>query len=275
MHHLAMPSAPDRRRLRTTFDDVADLYDRSRPRYPTTLFDDLVGLADIPKEARILEIGCGTGQATVALAERGFQLTGIELGARLAEVARRRLRAFPAVEVVTADFEQWNAPEGSFDAVAAFTAFHWLDPATRYEQAAQAIREGGALAIVETRHVRLDDADPFWLDVQADYDILAPTDEVSPPPHPDAVGDLSAEIEATPYFRTIGVRRYLWDVIYSADSYLAVLDTYSNHRALNSRARGELYHRIRRRIEARPGQTVSKTYLATLNVAHRVAAPTA
>jgi hypothetical protein len=44
------------------------------------------------------------------LAKRGLAITAVELGAELAAVARRRLAAFPAVDVVTAPFEAWEPP---------------------------------------------------------------------------------------------------------------------------------------------------------------------
>src|SRR3954463_11880016 len=94
-------------RLRTTFDADAARYDRARPGYPSALFDDLAALAGLGPGSRVLEIGCGTGQATVPLAERGYQVVAIELGAELAVVARRNLTRFPAVEVVTGAFEAW------------------------------------------------------------------------------------------------------------------------------------------------------------------------
>ena len=56
---------------------------------------------------------------------------------------------------------------------------------------------------------------------------------------------------------------------YSADEYLALLDTYSGHRAWDAAVRERLYARIRRRIDERPGGIVRKTYLATLNLARR------
>jgi hypothetical protein len=59
-------------------------------------------------------------------------------------------------------------------------------------------------------------------------------------------------------------------VVYSADEYVAVLDTYSGHLALDVATRGALLARIRRRIEARPGAEVRKAYLVTLNVARRL-----
>jgi hypothetical protein len=53
----------DRERPRSTFDQVAELYDRARPRYPAALFDDLAELAGIGPGSKVLEIGPGTGQA--------------------------------------------------------------------------------------------------------------------------------------------------------------------------------------------------------------------
>ena len=61
-------ASPDRQRLRTTFDEPPELYDRARPSYPPQLFDDLIALVQLPTAARLLEIGCGTGIATVPLA---------------------------------------------------------------------------------------------------------------------------------------------------------------------------------------------------------------
>src|SRR5918912_2954256 len=99
----------DRRRLRATFEEVPELYDRARPLYPAELFDDLVSYAGLEPGSRVLEIGCGTGQATLPLAERGFEVVCVELGAGLAAVARRKLAGFPRLEVVNAVFEEWEA----------------------------------------------------------------------------------------------------------------------------------------------------------------------
>jgi hypothetical protein len=82
--------------------------------------------------------------------------------------------------------------------------------------------------------------------------------------HSDEV--VTTEIEASGQFHNVGARRYLWDVIYSADDYIAVLNTYSHHRALDDEVRERLIERIHQRIEARPTRTVRKTYLALLYV---------
>src|SRR3712207_8534512 len=112
----------DRNRLRLTFDGAALLYDKVRPGYPEELFDDVVALYGIPSGGRVLEIGCGTGQATVPLARRGYHVLCVELGENLAAVARRNLATYPRAEVLTADFEDIPLPEEAFDLAASATA---------------------------------------------------------------------------------------------------------------------------------------------------------
>jgi SAM-dependent methyltransferase len=252
------------RQLRATFDEVAEQYDRARPTYPEELFDDLIDLAGLGPRTRVLEIGCGTGKATLALAGRGLRITCVELGTSLAAVAQRKLALFPGVRVVNADFETWRPERADFDAVVAFTAFHWIPPELRYLKSAALLREGGALAVVATHHVLPEDGDTFFLEVQADYDDLLPG---GPPGPPDAAAGFAEEMEASGLFRVAGERRYQWDVVYTADEYVDVIDTYSNHRALDDASRTELYERVRARIGDR---RVRKTYLATLDVAVRV-----
>jgi SAM-dependent methyltransferase len=251
----------DRRRLRATFEEVPELYDRARPTYPDALFDDLVAL--LPG-SRLLEIGCGTGKATAALVERGMDVTCVELGEKLAAVARRNV---PSARVITADVETWE-PDREFDAVAAFTAFHWLDPETRFERSARALRPGGALVVVETQHVLPPDGDPFFAAVQEDYDAVDRRPDNRPPPPPEEIADLTAAFDASGCFEPAQARRYLWDVTYAAGEYIAVLETYSGHRALPEAKRRRLYDLIRARIGDR---TVRKTYLATLTVARKTA----
>ena len=153
-------SREHRERRRATFDQDAGLYDRARPGYPPALFDDLAELTGVGAGSRVLEIGPGTGQATLPLAERGCQIMAVELGPDLAAVARRKLARFPGVEIVTAAFEDWPLPAVPFDLVLAATAFHWIDPAARVVKAADALRPGGWLATITTHHSSTGHAGP-------------------------------------------------------------------------------------------------------------------
>jgi len=243
---------------RTTFDRIAEQYEAARPTYPVALLDDLVSLAGIPAAGRVLEIGPGTGKASVALAERGFELTGVELGAHLAAIARRRLAAFPNAEIVVADYEQWEPERADFDAVVAFTSFHWIAPELRYAKSKRLLRPGGALAVVHPQHVLLPGVDvAFWESVFSDAGYV--------PPAPDDVDDLREEIEATGLFSEVTVHTHLWDVEYTADEYLALLDTHSPMLALPDEQRREIYSQLHTLITEHGGLT--ETYAGVLNVA--------
>lgn len=161
------------------------------------MFDDLITLARLRPGARIVESGCGTGQATLPLAERGFPIVGVVLGERLARFARRKLVAFPNVEIVTSFFEAWDAAGAPFDAAVAVLAIHWNDPAVRFAKSAHLLRNDGALVIVASRDVLPDGADPLWREVHEDYRAIAPEDPPPAPPYPDAVSEFSAEIAAS------------------------------------------------------------------------------
>ena len=254
---------------RTTFNDVAELYDRARPGYPAAVFDALEELAGIGPGCRVLEIGCGTGQATLLLAQRGCAIVAVELGSALAAVARRKLAAFPDVHVVVSAFEAWMLPETPFDAVVSFTAFHWLDPAVRVAKSADALRPGGALATIATHHVAGGD-EAFFVDVQACYERCVPT---TPPglrlPAADAIPSTSDELDRSGRFERVTSRRYEWERTDATAAYLDLLCTYSDIRALEATVRANLLHDIAHLLDSRYGGRVTKRYLTELRIGYR------
>jgi ubiquinone/menaquinone biosynthesis C-methylase UbiE len=62
-----------------TFDKVAKEYDKYRPDYPDQLFRDILDYSALNPKDSLLEIGCGTGQATKGFVNLGYQnITCIE-----------------------------------------------------------------------------------------------------------------------------------------------------------------------------------------------------
>ncbi len=112
------------REQRFLFDEVAELYDRARPRYQQVLFDDVISLSGIAPNGRILEVGCGTGQATLPFASRGFRMLCLGPGPALARLAREKLVSFPEVEVVPCTFEEWPLEAERFNLVISAQALH-------------------------------------------------------------------------------------------------------------------------------------------------------
>jgi SAM-dependent methyltransferase len=255
--------------LRGIFDEDAELYDRVRPGYPAALFAGLVERGDLGPDRRVLEIGAGTGKATVPLAMTGCRVTAVELGANLAAVCSRNVASFANVDVVTAAFESWPLPRTRFDMVLSATAWHWLDPAVRIRKAAQALRAGGLLAVIETHHVAGEEEDPFFVDVQKCYEQHDPATE--PGLRLPTVDDIPrlADTDGSDWFAPASFRRYRWHETYSTGGYLDLLMTYSGHRALPATNRTRLLDCIAQLIDHRYGGQITKHYLTQLWLARR------
>lgn len=197
----------------------------------------------------------------------------IELGENLAAAARRKLTAYPQVEVRIGAFENWPTEENAFDLVISATAFHWIDPKMAYPKTARALRSGVAIALFWNEHVQSDKSGDFFEAAQEIYRREAPAifdddEDYEGPPHPDEAPDRTGEIEESGLFGRVKVRKYRWDTTYDAESYIRVLNTYSSHRNLDSTARERLFRGIAGLIDADFGGRLIKGYLTTLYVAH-------
>jgi ubiquinone/menaquinone biosynthesis C-methylase UbiE len=225
-------------RRRESFDEVAELYDTARPDYPQQLVDDLLLLSGLGKGHRVLEIGSGTGQLTVSLAEHGLSVVAVELGSNLARIARRNLVRFRDAEVVVADFDEWALPSDPFDLVAVATAFHWLDPTTRVLRCADALRPGGVLAIVETCWGVSCGDDRFSLESQQCYARWDPDyDPAFRPPRLKELRENCDDLALSQLFDMIAHRRYCCARDYDAAQYCNLLGTFSNIRAFAEHTR--------------------------------------
>lgn len=270
-----------RHRLRAGFDDAAQTYQRTRPVCPPRLFDDLICLAGLAPGDRVAEIGCGTGQATVPLAERGLAVTAVELGANLAAVARRRLAGFPQTRVLTTSFETWEPDDVPFDAVVAFSSLHWIDPHLRYAKPAALLKPGGAMVVAGCQWARPADAGPFWVDVQEDYRAVGYEGDPPPPPgqiapwhFPAGAGapaeaGAGAPAEAAPFFDEVASLRYPFQFVYSAEDYVAILATQSDTRALGEARAADFLSRVSRRLESLGSPQLTATFVARLTVGKR------
>ena len=261
----------DRDSLRQTFDQAAALYHRARPEYPGELFDHLIDVTGLVAGDAVLEVGCGSGKATLPLARRGVRITCIELGAQLAAAARENLAGFSDVRVVHSSFEDWIPPgNADFRLAMAATAWHWIDRGVRYRKAWEALRPKGHLAFWSASHVFPDDGDRFFVEVQDVYDeIGASLPSSTRWPRPGELEEHREEIEASSLFSVVDIRHFDWETVYDADSYIDLLDTFSGHIAMEQAKRRHLYAEIRRRVAARSDGLVRRHWGAVLHIARR------
>lgn len=177
----AVKNAKERHELRRrSFNRIAELYDEARPTYPEQLIEDALRLSAIPPAGRILEIGPGTGQATLPFARRGYSMLCLELGERLAKILTRKTRSYAKVEVRNTAFENWPVEPGAFDMVLSATAFHWIPARIGFSRAADALKPGGSLALIWNFRETPDNE--LYRELAGIYDRCAPKlDNPAPP----------------------------------------------------------------------------------------------
>jgi SAM-dependent methyltransferase len=217
-----MPAVHDDRSRAEGFGAAAERYDRSRPSYPPELID-----AIDPAGRDVLDVGCGTGIASALLAARGARVLGVEIDARMAEVARAK-----GIDVEVASFESWDPAGRRFDRVTAAQAWHWVDPVAGAAKAAEVLRPGGRLCL-------------FWNIGRPPADVDGALDEVYAQMAPEAHG-VSVQtgyategygkeqdgIRRCPALTDPEVERFPWTRTYTRDQWLDQLPTHSDHAAL-------------------------------------------
>ena len=141
-----MNIAPPEVRARA-FDAWADDYDRYRPGYPAGLFDEIADRLELPADARIADLGAGTGKVSRAAARRGWRVTAVDPGEPMLAVLRQRAAAEELrIEVVRATAERTELPAAAFDAALAGEAYHWFDAPVALAEMARIVRPGGGIA---------------------------------------------------------------------------------------------------------------------------------
>ena len=130
------------------FNEVAEAYDRHRPAYPDALIDSACELAGLAPGARVLEVGCGTGQLTGSLLARGLRVMAVEPGKQLIALARDQLAGAGKVQFVNARLEEAALPGAHYPAVFSASAIHWVDPDVSWWKLAETLVDGGVLALI-------------------------------------------------------------------------------------------------------------------------------
>lgn len=122
------------------FSAVAAGYQAFRPGYPPALFAWLAGVT--AGHERAVDLGCGTGQASVALAAHFDEVIGLDPSAE--QIARAE--PHPRVRYRVAPAEATGLPDASADLVIAAQALHWFDPERLHPELARIARPGAVFA---------------------------------------------------------------------------------------------------------------------------------
>lgn len=233
--------------LRTTFNTAPALYHKARPRYPNEIYRDIAKYAAITGRSNLLEIGAGTGIATLPFAAMGCPLICLDIGDLLLAEAKRNLINYPTIEFVNQSFEEYDPHGNKFDLIFSATAFHWLDHEKAYPKIKSILKQEGTLAVFWYEHVANDidsKFDQFFVDVSQFYIKYMHADKSDAILLPyGSIRSTTEEMMKYEFFKEPQTRKYLFTVDYTADEYIDVLSTYSGHINLAKEIRVEFSKR--------------------------------
>ena len=248
--------------LRLTFNSDAPSYDKLRPTYTAQLFEDVISFANLTADKRALEIGIGTGQATLPFLQTNCTLTAIELGANLAAFVGQKYAGYPNFDVINQDFESVPLNENAFDLIYSASAFHWIAPEVGLPKVTRLLKPGGVFAWISNQpspapeHAHIYDA--FQRFYMKHPQFFGDKPQQSDPAYWQNIAKTKLDHRAS-LFREYGFTHathatYYGSRTFTAVEYAQLISTYSTHKSMPADLLATFLHEIAEVIDANGGQ---------------------
>lgn len=243
--------------LSWTFDTVASVYDKFRPGYVTELYQEIFHYIPIHSSSKVVEIGIGSGQATLPVLQTGCELTAVEYGAHFSELCRKKFQDYPKFSVVTGKFEDAEFCDDSYDLVFSATAFHWIPEEIGYPKVFSMLKSGGTFARF-ANHPMIDQSNPTLTEeINQIYQKYYYQHHKQKKKTPIVYGEEHAKqlSSIAQKYGFIDTRYAIFrrTRTFSAEEYSALLGTYSDHIALEETLRKEFFSLIEKAINHHGG----------------------
>jgi len=213
---------------RLVFNEIADEYDKWRPAYTPELYADIMAYSGINETSRALEIGIGTGIATLPILETNCRITAIELGDKLAEYTKRKFAGFNNIEIINTAFEDYVCPNDTYDFIYAACSFHWIPEGIGYPRVFNLLKSGGAFARFANWQQRDKDNEPLNEAIHKVYAKYMPSAVQKPDYTEEDCKRLADESLKYGFFK-VDYRMYHRKRIFDAESYVLLQRTHGGH----------------------------------------------
>lgn len=251
------------------YSPAAEAYNTARPHYPKDLIHQVVEIAQLSSNSKILEVGCGPATATVAFAQLGCSMICLEPNPDFYQLAQQNCQHYPNVEIQNISFEEWVLEAEKFDAVLAASSFHWIPPEVGYPKAANALKENGYLILLWNKE--LQPSYEVYQSLSSVYQHHAPSlnryeDSET---QKQILRGLGQIVTDSGQFKDLVSGHVKSEVTYTADKYLTLLNTYSPYLKLEPQSKEALFAGLRDRINRDFGGTLQLSYLSAFHIAQK------
>ena len=250
------------RERRTHFDEIVVNYDKARWDYPPELFSDIFSYIGANTERNALEIGVGTGKATAPFLSAGYTVTAVELGTNMAEFVKDKYKEYSGFDVIVSSFEDVDLGDNSYDIIYAASAFHWVDAKVGCPKAFRFLKSGGVFALFRNNLINGYEAYKETEDLYEKYylSVYPANRQHSSPRTREDLSSSSGIYNGYRFydmeqygFTDVSMKFYDVTISYSADEYIALLETQADHRGLPESNKRLLYEGIREIINVHSG----------------------
>lgn len=249
------------------FNLAADYYDRFRPSYPQEIIHTLISDTGIKENAKLLEIGAGSGKATGLFTDQGFDILCIEPGEDLVRLGNDRFFG-NSIRFETARFEEYNLPKQYYDVIFSAQAFHWVPQPIGYEKCAYTLKEGAFLAPFWNMYITYDNAlDNELINISNRYGGFA--DFLSESGCETRIKSIAAGMQDSKLFSAPKVYRKLWKQSYTADEYFGFALT-GNRFMQNSEEEKEMAYQELVSLANKHNGTIERPYLCVLYLSQKL-----
>jgi ubiquinone/menaquinone biosynthesis C-methylase UbiE len=132
---------------------IARFYDAGVEPFNAALRRYVLKVARPAPGMKVLEVGCGTGTNLALFAERGCEVSGIDLSPSMLDLAKKKLG--PSVDLRLGDASDMPLDDGAFDLVVAFLTLHEMPAAVRgpvVSEMARVVNREGRLVLIDFHH---------------------------------------------------------------------------------------------------------------------------
>lgn len=255
---------------KTWYSSVAQAYHQVRPRYPQKIIEFAVKIAQLPPEAKIMEVGCGPGIATVAFAKLDFSMLALEPSLEMCQLARQNCASYPNVRIQQTLFEEWQPETQTFSTFLAANSFHWIPSQVRYIKAAEVLQDNGSLILLW--NLNLQPQYEVYQTLNEVYDIYAPS-LVQYEDHKkqeEILKELGQNVIESGYFKDLVSKHLPCEITYNTDEYLMLLSTLSPYIGLDSQVRDTLFEGLKEKMEKNYCGKIQLSYLSAVQVAQKI-----